>query len=98
MLSSIMAAPEATISFTGGQRSRMLWFDTVPRRRHLNIGEHQIDVCSRLKDAICFLSIASLQRFVARRQYQIDGTHSDHRTVFHDQDDRFAVLHCSLDE
>lgn len=44
------------------------------------------------------LSIASLQRFVARRQYQIDGTHSDHRTVFHDQDDRFAVLHCSLDE
>lgn len=70
--------------------------DAVHRARHLNIGEHQIDIVSRFKDADCLVRIACLQRFLSRRYHQIDRTHPNDRAVFDDQDDRLAIFHHSL--
>ncbi len=73
----------------------MRQLDAIHGSRHLDVREDKVNIVPHFEDTNCLIGVASFKRFVTCRYHEIDCAHADHRTVFHDQDDWFAIF--SLD-
>jgi len=68
--------------------NRLGKLQSVHAARHLDVGDHQVNVRSGLQDCDGAVGIHSLNRRVAGVFHHVDGAHPDHHLVFDDENDR----------